>query len=289
MPGTVYKSLEFEAEDGLSARDFKRVSELVGTKVGIKLPDVKRTLVEGRLRKRMRAVGFDKLSDYCKWMFDLEGLDQELAHLIDVVTTNKTDFFREPDHYDSLERLIIPDLLQRREPNPRIKIWSAACSNGAEAYSAAMVLEDMVRQRRSFRYAVLGTDVSGTVLKQARRAVYSSEWMEPVPTEMRARYVMQARKPGQRPEVRIAPEIRRQVALRHLNLIDRSYPIDRDVDVIFLRNVLIYFEKPVQELVITKLLGHLRTGGYLILGHSESMIGNSFDLKQIAPATFHKL
>ncbi len=289
MPGIAVKPQVFDAEDGLSVRDFKRVSELVGSKVGIKLPEVKRTLVEGRLRKRMRAMGFSKLRDYCRWMFDFEGLDQELAHLIDVVTTNKTDFFREPDHYDSLERLIVPDLLRRREPNPRIKIWSAACSNGAEAYSAAMVLEDMVRELRSFRYAVLGTDVSGTVLSQARRAVYASEWMDPVPSAMRSRYVMRARHPAQRPEVRIAPEIRRQVAFRHLNLIDESYPIDRDVDVIFLRNVLIYFEKPVQEQVITRLLGHLRTGGYLILGHSESMIGNGFDLNQIAPATFQKI
>lgn len=289
MSGTAYSLQLPEVEEGLSARDFKRVSELVGEKVGIKLPDVKRTLVEGRLRKRMRAVGFDRLGDYCKWLFDCDGLNQELAHLIDVVTTNKTDFFREPDHYDSLERLIVPDLLRRREPNPRIKIWSAACSNGAEAYSAAMVLEDMLRQRKSFRYAVLGTDVAGSVLTQARRAVYASEWMEPVPTDMRARYVMYARRPGQRTEVRIAPEIRRHVAFRHLNLIDASYPIDRDVDVIFLRNVLIYFEKPVQEMVIGRLLGHLRVGGYLILGHSESMIGNGFDLKQIAPATFQKI
>ena len=289
MSAIAYKPQVSGVEEGLRQRDFKRISDLVGEKVGIKLPDVKRTLVEGRLRKRMRALEFDSLNDYCEWLFDCDGLNQELPHLVDVVTTNKTDFFREPDHYDSLEHLIIPDLLRRREPNPRIKIWSAASSNGAEAYSAAMVLEDMVRQQGSFRYAVLGTDVSGLVLTQARRAIYSSEWMEPVPQQMRARYVMKSRRPGQRAEVRIVPEIRRQVAFRYLNLIDSSYPIDRDVDVIFLRNVLIYFEKPVQEMVITKLLGHLRPGGYLILGHSESMIGNGFALTQIAPATFQKI
>ena len=288
MSSVAYELPATDSEAHLSVQDFNRISDLIGEKVGIKLPPAKSSLVEGRLRKRMRAGGFPNLGEYCQWLFNHNGLDQELIHLIDAVTTNKTDFFREPDHYDILENMIVPELLRVRERNPLIKVWSAACSNGAEAFSAAMVLEDILRVNNTFRYAVLGTDVAISVLEHARRAVYASDWMEPVPAAMQARYVMRARRPGSRPEVRIVPELRRRTAFRHLNLMDKSYAIDRDVDVIFLRNVLIYFEKPVQEEVITRLVGHLRPGGFLLLGHSESMIGSGFSLTQIAPATFQK-
>jgi chemotaxis protein methyltransferase CheR len=247
-------------------------------------------MIEGRLRKRVRSLGFGTFDEYCTYLFQQDGLASERPHLINAVTTNKTDFFREAEHFNFLTQHIVPELAKARksERMPLLKIWSAASSNGAEAYTLAMVLHDLMSERGDFRYVVLGTDISTAVLEQAERAVYPADMIAPVPLEKQERYVMHARKAAVRPEVRIAPELRRQVRFARLNLMDKTYPYDRDVDVIFLRNVLIYFDKKDQEAVIGRLIDHLRPGGYLVLGHSESMIGTSITMRQAAPAVFQK-
>jgi chemotaxis protein methyltransferase CheR len=280
-----------EDADHLSTRDFQRISNLIGNEVGIKLPPAKRVMVEGRLRKRVRALGLSSFAEYSAFLFEQNGLEREFVHLVDAVTTNKTDFFREPEHFDLLENRLVPDLLSERrgERMPLIKVWSAAASTGAEAFTTAMVLNDLAANRGDFRYAILGTDISTSVLAQAERGVYAEDMVSPVPPQKLARYVMHARRPGPRPEVRIVPELRKRVQFARLNLMDTDYPFDRDVDVIFLRNVLIYFDKSDQEKVINRLVGHLRPRGYLILGHSESMIGTSITMRQVAPAVFQKL
>ena len=274
--------------DQLSDSDYARISALIGTQVGIKLPPAKRLMVEGRLRKRSRTLGYAKVADYCDFLFRENGLATEITHLIDAVTTNKTDFFREAEHFDILERQLIPSLLARPRPpsQSKIKIWSAASSIGAEAYTIAMVMTEIARKHGGLKFSVLGTDVSTEVLDEARHAVYPVDMVAPVPPDMQQRYLMHGRAPGHRGEVRIVPELRRLCHFTRLNLMDERYPFDRDVDVIFLRNVLIYFEKATQEAVIERLTGHLRPGGYLLLGHSESMIAANLRLKQIAPAVF---
>ena len=290
MPNLVLKPTPIDdGEDHLSALDFSRIAKLIEGEAGIKLPPGKRLMVEGRLRKRMRALGQSDFAGYCDLLFKQGGLERELTHLINAVTTNKTDFFREAEHFDFLVEQIVPALLKSRERNPLLKIWSAASSTGAEAYTLAMVLDELLAQRHDFRFAILGTDISTAVLAQGRRAVYAAELITPVPPEMQARYFMHARRPGPRREVRVVPELRRLVRFAHLNLMEQSYPFDRDVDVIFLRNVLIYFEKADQDAVVARLVGHLRQGGYLVLGHSESMIGTSLAVRQVAPAVFQKL
>ncbi|MBK8084158.1 MAG: protein-glutamate O-methyltransferase [Devosia sp.] len=277
-------------EDHLGGIDFQRIARLVEGEAGIKLPPAKRLMVEGRLRKRLRALGLDDFSAYCALLFTQDGLARELTHLIDAVTTNKTDFFREPEHFEFLVDTMVPTLLaQRRERQPLLKLWSAASSNGAEAFTLAMVLVDLMAKRNDFRFAILGTDISTAVLAQAQRAVYPAEMITPVPPDLQARFLMQSRRPGTRREVRIVPELRRLVSFSHLNLMDESYPYDRDVDIVFLRNVLIYFEKRDQAAVVRRLVGHLRPGGYLVLGHSESMIGTNVAVRQVAPAVFQKL
>lgn len=278
-------------DDHLSAADFQRISTLIGDQVGIRLPPAKRLMVEGRLRKRIRALELQSLRAYGDYLFRQDGLGSELPYLINAVTTNKTDFFREPEHFVLMQNRLVPELLSMRsgERNPMLKVWSAASSTGAEAYTIAMVLADMAAQRHEFRYAILGTDVSTDVLAQGRRAVYPADMVTPVPQAMQSRYLMFARRPGLRPDVRIVPELRRMVRFQRLNLMAGTYPIDRDVDIIFLRNVLIYFEKSDQAAVISRLVGHLRPGGYLLLGHSESMVGTSITMRQVAPAVFQKV
>jgi chemotaxis protein methyltransferase CheR len=277
-------------DDHLTALDFGRIARLVEGEAGIKLPSSKRLMLEGRLRKRLRALELPTFSSYCDMLFRQGGIDHELTYLIDAVTTNKTDFFREPEHFDFLVEDMVPGLVARRgERNPMLKIWSAASSTGAEAYTLAMVLHQLMTSRKDFRFAILGTDISTAVLAQGQRAVYPADMLAPVPQPMHERYLLHARKPGANREVRIAPEIRRYVQFQYLNLMDKTYPFDRDVDVVFLRNVLIYFEKHDQQAVVGRLVGHLRPGGYLVLGHSESMIGTSLAVRQVAPAVFMKL
>lgn len=283
-------SNELATVDRLKDGDYARIAHLVSDHSGIKLPPAKRTMVEGRLRKRMRTLGYARLAEYCSFLFDQGGLDSEFVHLIDAVTTNKTDFFREVEHFSVLETEIIPALVDMRRSGAKatIKLWSAASSTGAEAYTIAMVMADIAARRRELDFEVLGTDISTEVLDQAKLAVYPREMIAPVPAETCGRYVMRGHTPDRQAEVRIVPELRRKVRFARLNLMDQRYPFDRDMDVIFLRNVLIYFDKPTQEAVASRLVDHLRPGGFLFLGHSESVVGSSLNMRQWAPAVFQR-
>ncbi len=287
---TAVRQLQVPEPDRLSDRHFDAIASTVESRAGIKLPRGKRVMVEGRLRKRIRALGMDDLRAYGAYLFEQGGLEEEADHLIDCLTTNKTDFFREPAHFDFLRDVAIDEIASRqRTARPSIKVWSAAASTGAEAYTAAMVLQDLVQAGRIQRYAILGTDISWEVLKEAEEAIYPREFVDPVPADMRRRYLLQSRASA-RNVVRIAPEIRSKVVFQQLNLMDAAYPFDRDVDVIFCRNVLIYFDKPVQAAVVTRLTGHLRPGGFLILGHAESMAGSDVrGLTQHRPTIYQRI
>lgn len=267
--------------DQISERNFQRLARIVESHAGIRLPATKRTMVEGRLRKRVRALGLATLDEYCHSLFDGGQLEREFVHLIDEVTTNKTDFFREPEHFDFLRTQALPGLLSERSHSDRhFKAWSAACSNGAEPYTIAMVLADEAQRFTGLRFSILGTDICTEVLQQAVLGVYPEEVLEPVPAALRERYVMRSRNPARR-EARIVPELRSLVRFRRLNLMDSHYPASRDVDVIFCRNILIYFNRQTQHEVLERLCAHLRPGGYLFLGHSESAAGSN--LTQMKP------
>ncbi len=282
---------EDDGEDHLSPADFARIAKVVTEETGIRLPPAKRLMVEGRLRRRLRVLEMPTFAAYCNYLFHRDGLEQELMFLINVVTTNKTDFFRELEHFHLMRSIMVPALLElrSRERNPLLKLWSAAASTGAEAYTTAMVMADIAQRQRNFRFSILGTDISTDVLEQAQSGVYPSDQIAPVPAEFQNRYLMWSRKAGLRPNVRIVPELRRLVQFHRLNLMDETYPYDRDVDIILLRNVLIYFDKTDQAAVISRLVSHLRPGGYLLLGHSESMIGTSVSVRQVAPAVFQRV
>jgi chemotaxis protein methyltransferase CheR len=203
------------------------------------------------------------------------------------VTTNKTDFFREPSHFNFMRNVAVPETLRRRGRSTRpLKVWSAACSTGMEAYTVAMVLDDMITTGANFQFGVLGTDISTGVLRAAEAGIYTPEMIAPVPAEMARRYFLSSKDPA-RQEVRVVPKLRRCTNFMRMNLMDDVYPVDRDVDIIFCRNVLIYFDKPTQLAVVERLCSHLRPGGYFIVGHSESMIHNeSIVLQQLQPTIF---
>ena len=273
--------------DHLSRHDFQRLAAFIQDYSGIKMPVSKQTMVEGRLRKRVSATGFDTLTEYCRHLFDAGGLATESIHLIDVVTTNKTEFFREPDHFRFLADHVIPQLLADRETpgNHLLQAWSSASSIGAEPYTLAMVMHDVSRRLGGFRTKIIATDISSRVLETAVTAIYPDTMITPVPMEFRKRYLLRSKDP-KAGLVRMVPDIRKLVQFGRLNLMDDTYPIDTDLDIIFCRNMLIYFDKPIQQAVLRRLCSHLRPGGYLFLGHSESLAGFDLPLTAVGPTVF---
>jgi chemotaxis protein methyltransferase CheR len=276
--------------DHLSGRDFQRLAQFIQDYSGIKMPPTKKTMVEGRLRKRVGAVGAGTLTEYCRQLFDHGGLEAESIYLIDAVTTNKTEFFREAEHFRFLASTAIPTLLSERRASSLalVKVWSAASSIGAEPYTLAMVLADLSAKHDDFRISVLATDIATKVLETAIKGIYPEDMIAPVPMEMRLRYLLRG-KGASRGLVRIAPALRRMVEFGRLNLIEMPYPVDRNMDVIFCRNILIYFDKPTQQKVLEQLCDHLRPGGYLFLGHSESLAGLGLPLQPAGTTVFRRL
>jgi len=272
----------------LSHQDFARLSNFIHEQVGIKMPPSKKIMLEGRLQKRMRILGMDGCSRYCDYFFDLNNFEDELVHLIDQVTTNKTDFFREPEHFAYLTSRVLPELGRSFKGRPA-RLWSAGCSTGEEPYTLSMVLSDYARrQGGDFGFRILATDISTQVLSYAKRAVYSEDRIEPVAMEQRRNYLLRSKDPA-KGLIRIAPSQRKAVEFRRLNFMDRDFGIREAMDVIFCRNVLIYFTRETQFEVVSKLCSHLRPGGYLFLGHSESLHGLSLPLEQVGPTIYRRI
>ena len=270
--------------DRLTAADFRRVVTFILSATGIKLPPVKKTMVEGRLNRRARVLGIDSLTDYIATVFDSGDGDDETIHLIDALTTNKTDFFREPSHFDFLTRQVLPELAAQGRP---AKFWSAACSIGAEPFTLAMVLSDFAEGAPRWRFSILASDISTKVLAKAARAVFPEEMVEPVPHSMRQRFLLRSRDPA-KSEVRMTPEIRNLVHFARINLMDDVYPVDHDMDVILCRNLLIYFDRATQEAVVRRLCSYLRPGGYLVLGHTDSVMGMALPLDGLGISIFRR-
>ncbi|MBN2972184.1 protein-glutamate O-methyltransferase CheR [Roseomonas aeriglobus] len=272
--------------DTLQKRDFDRLAAYIYEKAGIRLVPAKITMIEGRLRRRVRAKGLSSLSDYCSWLFQDDNLDLENEHLLNAVTTNKTDFFREPKHFEYLMQHALPAM--RDAGIRRLRVWSAAASTGAEAYTLAMLLDSYAADHGGPDYGILATDLDTEVLRIARRGVFPADMLSPVPPALRARYALRASDP-KRNEMRIVPELRAAVGFAQLNLMDARYPVGDPMDIIFCRNVLIYFDKPTQERVVRRLTDCLRPGGLLFLGHSESITGFDLPLTAVSNTVFKRV
>lgn len=274
--------------DTLTDANFDRLSRFIYSHCGIRITGPKRTMIDGRLRRRMRALGMSDINHYCRFLFDSGEADAEaeLVHFIDAVTTNKTDFFREPVHFEFLKRRILPELVQ--EGRTPIRMWSAACSMGAEPYTLAMVMEDFHQHNRGVDFSILASDISTAVLGKAIEGTFPLAMIDPVPEEYRKRFVMVSRDP-QSPAFRIKPALRSKISFFQMNLMDARFPVGRDFDVVFCRNVLIYFDRQTQKQVLSRLCSHVRRGGYLILGHSESVSGLDLPLELLENTVFRRV
>jgi chemotaxis protein methyltransferase CheR len=277
-----------DGTDHLTQRNFQRLASYIENYSGIKMPPTKMTMIEGRLRKRVRATGLGSLKLYCDFLFEQNGLATEAIDLINVVTTNKTEFFREPEHFRFLTEQAVPQLMSLGGARPPLKVWSAACSIGAEPYTIAMVLSDLAMQMPSLRYGITATDLSTEVLATAVAGIYPEAMIKPVPPELRRRYILRS-KVRARQQVRIVPELRATTQFARVNLMETPYQVDKDMDIIFLRNILIYFDKATQQAVLQRLCEHLRVGGYLFLGHSETLSGFQLPLQTVGPTVFRRL
>ncbi|WP_160011286.1 protein-glutamate O-methyltransferase CheR [Rhizobium sp. 18055] len=272
--------------DRISKRNFEKLAQFIYDYSGIKMPPTKLTMLEGRLRRRLRATQHSTFDDYCEFLFEEDGLDQETVYLIDAVTTNKTDFFREARHFEYMQQVALPALAASGVRT--IRTWSSACSTGAEPYTMAMVLEEFTADRRDLDYSVLATDLSTDVLNTARRGIYSEDLVHPVPHDLQRKYVMVAKKADRR-EVRISAALRSRVGFARMNLMDESYPVGEGMHMIFCRNVLIYFDKQTQSAVLKRLCARLLPGGYMFIGHSESIAGIDLPLKQVSNTVFQRI
>ena len=252
---------------------FLKLGKMITDRYGIKMPIDKKIMFQARLQRRLRELEIFSFEEYALKLVSDDGESSEFSLLADFISTNKTDFFREKDHFDYLAEHILPEFLKNAPPNkqPEINVWSAGCSSGQEAYSIAITMEEFIRSKGvRFNYSVIATDISGRMLKAVREAIYPMDQINEISIELKHRYFLKS-KSMKEPKIRVIKEVRNNVKLAYLNLMDDLYSFNTPFDVVFLRNTLIYFSSEVQKKVLTKVLENLKVGGYLFIGHSETL------------------
>ncbi len=272
----------------LSDTEFARFQRLIYDETGIYLGPTKRELLYGRLIRRLRELGDLSFTAYFERVTGPGGA-AERVRLLDAITTNETRFFREPQHFTLLDRLLprwVAEAAAGRRPR-RLRVWSAGCSTGEEPYSVAMTLLEHCRPVEEWDLEILATDLSTRALERARHAVWPLARSTEIPPHLLKRYMLRGRGP-QEGVMRASSELRRLVRVERLNLNDADYPSVGVVDLLFCRNVLIYFDAASKRRVITRLVAHLRPGGLLFLGHSESLAGLHTALRPVIPTVYER-
>ena len=254
------------------------------------MPPEKRLMMQSRLTSRLKALQLDSFKQYIDYVFSGKDTDNhEIIMMIDAMTTNLTEFFREPQHFDFMRNVALPEYAA--QGRGKIKLWSAGCSTGQEPYTLSMVMSEFIRQNptSSIRdYSVLATDISTKVLDKAASAIYPMDAVRGIPTEIMHQYFLKGKNPSN-PSVRLKQEIRNRVNFMRLNFMDDDYGFRDTLQIIFCRNVLIYFDKTNQERVINQFLRYLEPGGYLFLGHSETIFGMTLPFRTVAPTVFQRI
>ncbi len=273
----------------LSDRVFQRLGTYIERKYGIKMPPVKRIMLESRLQKRLRVLNMKSFEEYTRFVFNSDHGQDELVNMVDLATTNKTDFFREPHHFDFLVNNALPALSERYDSGQRrpLRLWSAGCSTGEEPYTLAMALSEHAGNTPGFRFDILASDLSTSALEAGRDAIYSQEKVDPIPYALKRKYLLRSRDRKSN-LVRMTPDIRSNVRFEQMNFMDEHYsPADR-MDIIFCRNVIIYFDRPTQRRILCRLADNLLPGGYLFVGHSETLNGLGVPVEAVGPTVHRK-
>jgi chemotaxis protein methyltransferase CheR len=270
-------------------REFQVLAQIVYEHCGINLSEGKKTLVQTRLQRRLRELSLPSFKAYCDYLRTPEGRESELTSMVDQITTNKTDFFREPGHLDYLLSHALPDTIARGAigSGRPLQVWSAGCSSGEEPYTLAMVLSEFREGRPGFDFAVLASDISTRVLKHAALGVYDEDRIEPVPPALRRKYFLHSKDPARR-QVRIAPDLRALVRFRRINFMGPEYGIEESMHIVFCRNVIIYFDRPTQEHILGRIARCMAKGSYIFMGHSETLFGLNVPFSPVAPTVYRR-
>ena len=256
-----------EGEFLFTEDDFKKIAQILHSHAGIALAEGKAALVYSRLAKRLRSLGLRSFREYCALVEDKQGVDERQA-MMAALTTNVTRYFREPHHFDHLRDVVMPKLVDRARRGGRIRLWSAACSNGQEPYSMAITVLQALPEAANLDVKILATDIDPNMVAEGRAGIYREDAITPVPLDLRRKWFKKAA--GGAWEV--ADELRTLVSFKELNLIG-DWPMKGKFDVIFCRNVVIYFDEPTQERIWSRFAPLLEPGGTLYIGHSERVSG----------------
>ncbi len=259
----------------LTENEFGLLQALFENRLGIYLPDHKKTLVGTRLWKRLRACHIQNYADYYHYINKQEN-ELELCKALELITTNETYFFREPKHFDFLQESILPDL----EKNAMVRLWSAACSSGEEIYSLAMIMSD----KRKGKWEILGSDINQSMLDKATKAIYKDQRTDQMPEAYRKRFCRRGVGPFEGC-LRINPDLRSRAAFRRIEL-HNKLPDIGVFDVVFIRNVMIYFDNDMRRKVVDQVVEKIKPGGYLFVGLSESLRGLNSKIDQVMPAVY---
>ncbi len=270
---------EFELGDD----EFRFLASFMSRETGIVLSAHKRQMVCGRLVKRLRALGLNSFEEYCDLLAS-PAAQGEVENLVNAITTNITKFFREPHHFDFLRNSVLVPRVAETPRRPRLRIWSAGCSSGEEPYSIAMTMMDALKSTDGWDALILATDIDTNVLHRAENGIYSNESIASIPDTYRKRFVRRLN--GDSERAQMSDDLRNLIRFRRLNL-HETWPMKGLFDVIFCRNVAIYFDKPTQRKLFNRYADHLVMGGMLYLGHAESLIGVT-DRFEVADKTVYR-
>ncbi|MBI5632654.1 MAG: protein-glutamate O-methyltransferase CheR [Nitrospirae bacterium] len=283
-------TIAITAQPRLTDRDFQILSEFIHDSCGIKMSGPKRSMLEMRLKKRLLQLNISSFAEYCKFVLGSNEGAKEIIHMIDAITTNKTDFFREANHFHYLCEQALPELIDSSGAGIRraLHVWSAGCSTGEEPYTLAMVLNEFAEHHPHLTFNILATDICTKVLEKARQAVYDKARIETIPDSMKKKYLLRA-KDANKGIVRIIPSLRANVTYRRLNFMDKDFGLKEKMDVIFCRNVIIYFERSTQEKLLRHFCDYLAPEGYIFVGHSETLHGLDVPLVSVAPTIYRRV
>ena len=271
-----------EGEFLFTEDDFKKIANILHSHAGIALAEGKAALVYSRLAKRLRSLGMRSFREYCSLIEGQQGVDERQA-MMAALTTNVTRYFREPHHFDHLREVVMPKLAETARRGGRVRLWSAACSNGQEPYSMAITVLSALPEAANLDVKILATDIDPNMIAEGKAGVYREDAVAPVPLDLRRKWFKKA---GSGWEV--ADELRELVAFRELNLIG-DWPMKGKFDVIFCRNVVIYFDETTQERVWKRFTPLMTPGATLYIGHSERVSGPAAAQLQTAGLTTYRL
>ncbi len=271
----------------LTDQDFQKLSDFVYQKAGINLHDGKKDLLRARLAKYLRNTDFTSIKEFYQALLN-DRTGEYTVPFLDCISTNLTYFFREPQHFDFLRETVIPTFLEKASTNngARLEIWSAGCSSGEEPYSIAITLLQGISYHGRPPVHILATDISTRMLSHAARGIYPAEKLGAIPSDLKRRYFKRGKNKWEG-FFKVKPVLQEVVTFKRFNLME-PFPSSFSFDVIFCRNVMIYFDKQVQEKIVNKFWRVIKSGGYLFIGHSESLTGIDHPFKYVKPSTYQK-